>query len=112
MKKSQTLKSVLFFIALLSSACASQPHRGVVAMKIDDSTAHVALQRNEVTVGDHVELYGNNCLREFGNRDYTCEKVSKGHGIVTQILNDNYTAVKFDPGVAFKEGDYIEKHMH
>lgn len=112
MKKSQALKSGLLLIAFVCTSCASQLHRGVVAMKIDNTTAHVGLNRNEVTVGDHVELYGNNCLRDYGNRDYNCEKVSKGHGIVTQILNDNYTAVKFDSGVAFKEGDYIEKHAH
>ncbi len=105
-------KVALLFLVIICSSCASQLHRGVVAMKIDDNTAHVGLNKNEVSIGDHVELYGTNCLRELGGRDYNCEKFSKGHGTVIQILNDNYTTVKFDSGVAFKEGDYIEKHTH
>ena len=112
MEKSQGIKAGLLVIAFLCSSCASQLHRGVVAMKIDDSTAHVGLNRSEVKIGDHVELYGNDCRRDTGGQDYSCQKFSKGHGRVTQILNDNYAAIKFDPGVMFKEGDYIEKHTH
>ena len=37
-------------IALLGG-CATGFHRGVVAMKIDDSTAHVGLNRDEAKVG-------------------------------------------------------------
>ena len=96
-------------IALLGG-CATGFHRGVVAMKIDDSTAHVGLNRDEAKVGDHVELYGNQCKGRKG--DIVCTKINKGHGAVTEILNDNYVAVKFEPGVAFQEGDFIEKHTH
>ena len=102
-------------LPLVLGACASKVHRGVVAMKIDDSTAHVGIQSSEVSVGDHVELYGNKCLRigklanELGGE---CSKVSKGHGVVTRVLNQDYTAVKFDAGVTFQEGDFIEKHSH
>lgn len=105
-------KMVLVALALVMSSCASQLHRGVIAMKINDNTAHVGLSKNEVTVGDHVELYGNKCTGSAKNTERSCEKVSKGHGVVTQILNDNYASVQFDNGVAFQEGDFIEKHSH
>ncbi len=103
---------VLAVGALILSSCASQLHRGVIAMKIDESTAHVGLNKGEVSVGDHVELYGNKCKRATKGSEQNCEKVSKGHGTVTEVLNDNYAAVRFDNGVAFQEGDFIEKHSH
>lgn len=96
-------------VALLAG-CATGFHRGVVAMKIDESTAHVGLNRDEVKPGDHVELYGNKCSGAKDNRE--CKKISKGHGVVTDIISDNYVSVKFEPGVAFQEGDFIEKHSH
>lgn len=102
-------------IALLAG-CATRLHRGVVAMKIDDSTAHVGLNRGEATTGDHVVLYGNSCSpgggggQGIGGR--TCTKIEKGHGTVTQILSENYVTVKFSEGVKFEEGDFIEKHSH
>lgn len=99
-------------VAALMSSCASKVHRGVVAMKIDESTAHVGLMRNEVAVGDHVELYTNHCINNRAANQQECEKVSRGHGTVTQLLNENYTLVKFDDGVTFREGDYVEKHTH
>ncbi len=104
----------MVFVAVVFtlSSCASQLHRGVVAMKINDNTAHVGLNKNEVVLGDHVELYGNRCAGSGKNSDRSCEKVSKGHGVVTQIISDNYVSVQFDKGVAFQEGDFIEKHSH
>jgi hypothetical protein len=105
-------KIALAIAALVLASCASQLHRGVVAMKVNDNTAHVGLSKNEVAVGDHVELYGNRCTGSGKNTDRSCEKISKGHGVVTQIINDNYASVQFDSGVAFQEGDFIEKHSH
>ena len=103
---------VVLIGSILVTSCASKVHRGVVAMKINENTAHVGLNRNEVSVGDHVELYGNKCAGNSKIIERTCEKILKGHGIVTQIINDNYASVQFDSGVAFQEGDYIEKHSH
>ena len=107
---------MLIVLPLLLGACASKVHRGVVAMKIDDSVAHVGIKSSEVSVGDHVELYGNKCpvgnIRATGGDRQPCQKVQKGHGVVTEILSEDYAAVKFENGVAFKEGDYIEKHSH
>lgn len=107
-------KSVVVLVtgALILSSCASKIHRGVVAMKIDETTAHVGLKSNEVEVGDHVELYGNKCKRMPKSSEQSCEKVSKGHGVVTGVMNENYSAIKFDQGVSFQEGDFVEKHTH
>jgi hypothetical protein len=99
----------LLSILALVAGCATT-HRGVVAMKIDENTAHVGLNKNEVAVGDHVQLYGNKCTST--KVEQNCKKISKGHGVVSQILSDDYAAVKFDIGVAFQEGDFIEKHSH
>lgn len=104
-------KVVLTLASLITLAgCATGYHRGVVAMKIDGSTAHVGLNRNEAKAGDHVELYGNVCTGPKDGRE--CKRISKGHGVVSEIISDNYVAVKFDQGVSFQEGDFIEKHTH
>lgn len=104
--------SVLIAGALILSSCATQLHRGVVAMKIDESTAHVGLNATEVKVGDHVQLYGSKCTQGNKGTPTKCTKFSKGHGVVTEALSADYVAVKFDSGVAFQEGDFIEKHSH
>ena len=94
-------------------SCASGVKRGVVAMKIDSTDAHVAMNKDEVSVGEHVELYWIKWVRaQIKGSIQTCEKVKKGHGVVTEILNDHYSAVKFADGVEFKEGDFIEIHSH
>ena len=112
-----TKKTVLILVLpLVLGACASKVHRGVVAMKMDDNVAHVGIKSSEVSVGDHVELYGNQCPQKSIKLDISvaqpCKKVMKGHGAVTEILSEDYAAVKFENGVAFKEGDFIEKHSH
>ena len=81
-------------------------------MKVDENTAHVGLNKNEASIGDHVQLYANNCTPTTKGENRVCKKVSKGHGIVTQVISEDYAAVKFDQGVIFQEGDIIEKHSH
>ncbi|MBC7457441.1 MAG: hypothetical protein H7235_04130 [Bdellovibrionaceae bacterium] len=107
-------KSAIFLVigALALSSCASKVHRGVVAMKIDETTAHVGLKSNVVAVGDHVELYGNKCTKNKIETGQGCTKYSKGHGVVSSILNEDYSVIKFDDGVKFQEGDFVEKHAH
>lgn len=99
------------FTVFLASCASSSIHRGVVAMKVSDSIAHVGLQQNEATVGDHVELYTNKCSRIKGE-EQICKKISKGHGRIMSIINPDYVSVQFDQGVTFQEGDFIEKHSH
>lgn len=100
----------LVLAVLLLASCASKLHRGVVAMKVGDHTAHVGLKKGEVSVGDHVELFTNQCNQVTGVMQ--CKKVSIGHGDVTEIISDDYVSVKFEDGVKFREGDFIEKHSH
>jgi hypothetical protein len=97
------------------AGCASAAHRGVVAMKLSDTKAHVGIGSPEVAVGDHVELYRNQCHTVGPGRDepsLRCVKKEIGHGVVTQVLSPDYSEVSFDPGVEFHEGDTVEKHMH
>ena len=106
-------KVALIMVALaLLGGCATSFHRGVVAMKVDESTAHVGLNSDEVKVGDHVELYGSKCTTGTRGSPSKCIKISKGHGTVVEILSEHYVSVKFDQGVSFQEGDFIEKHNH
>lgn len=110
-------KSFLLSISLiLFVGCASSIQRGVVAMKISDQEAHVGIGADELAVGDHVELYHNECqsypLGEKGRSARSCKKVPYGHGEVIELLNKDYSVVKFPAGTKFSEGDTIEKHGH
>lgn len=100
---------VLVSVSLILSSCASTLHRGVVAMKVDETTAHVGLGQNEVSIGDHVELYSSKCNKIKGE-EQICKKIQKGHGKVISIISSDYVSVQFDKGVTFQEGDFIEKH--
>lgn len=87
-------------------------------MKVGENEAHVGMGKIDVSVGDHVELYRNVCTgsassgREGGGGDRTCRKEPTGHGEVTQVLNEDYSVVKFPSGTKFAEGDTLEKHAH
>jgi hypothetical protein len=112
MKLPRSLVLGLVFLA----GCASSVHRGVVAMKVADEEAHVGLGSDELAVGDHVELYHNECTStaagERGRSAKSCKKVSTGHGVVTEIINKDYSVVKFADGTKFSEGDTVERHIH
>lgn len=92
------------------TGCAHSIMRGSVAMKVSESEAHVCLNKGEVKVGDKVELYSNICTSSKARGEFPCNKVSKGHGMVMEIINEHYSLVKFDQGVKFMEGDFIERH--
>lgn len=81
-------------------------------MKLSGNEAHVGIGSKEVTVGDHVELYRNQCQGGGERSASRCKKISLGHGEVTEILNEDYTVVRFSEGTQFSEGDMIEKHRH
>ncbi len=111
--KSVVLASVIFNL----TGCASVVKRGVIAMKISNTEAHVGIGQEEVSVGDHVELYRNECTgkgtgRDGGEPTVFCQKISTGHGSVTKIYNQDYSVVKFPSGTKFSEGDMIEKYSH
>ena len=102
-------------LALMLAGCAHGLMRGSVAMKVSDTEAHVCMDNTEAKVGDRVTLYKNNCPTTGGGARSglgaggRCEKVELGQGSVTEILNQHYSVVKFDPGVPFEEGTFVEK---
>lgn len=91
------------------SACAHTSMRGSVAMKINEREAHVCMNHDEVKVGDKVTLYRNHCSAKGKSSDGFCQKQKLGTGEVTQILNDHYSLVRFQEGVKFDEGSFVEK---
>lgn len=102
-----------FFVLTMAlgflSACAHTTMRGSVAMKINEREAHVCMNQNEVKVGDKVTLYRNQCSAKGKSGDGVCQKQKLGQGEVTQILNDHYSLVRFQEGVKFDEGSFVEK---
>lgn len=80
-------------------------------MKISDTEAHVCMDNSESKVGDRVTLFKNNCPKAGGKGDPSagCEKIQLGQGTVTKILNHHYSVIKFDAGVPFEEGTFVEK---
>lgn len=102
-------------ILIFASGCASTVHRGVVAMKMNDTDAHVGFGSKEVSAGDHVQLFRNQCKKIGPGSDgptTNCTRKALGHGTVTKVYSEDYSAVKFEGGVDFKEGDSVEKHPH
>ncbi len=104
----------LSLAALTLTGCAHGLMRGSVAMKVSDTEAHVCMDNTEAKVGDRVTLFRNNCPTKggrarSGDGGGSCEKVQLGQGTVTEILNQHYSVVKFDPGVSFEEGSFVEK---
>ncbi len=100
---------------LLLSSCSTTLHRGIIAMKLDEHTAHIGLNSKEVNVGDHVELFENKCIKPLKNAPIntpSCQKIHKGYGVVTKLIGEDYSEVKFDVGVNFEEGNFVEKHSH
>ncbi len=94
------------------SSCGHKVMRGTVAMKTSDTEAHVCIGKGEVSVGDRVTLFRNVCVGKGGglrNSDTAaCEKREVGMGSIREILNEHYSVVKFDPGVPFEEGSFVE----
>jgi hypothetical protein len=111
----EDMKSIKFFGTVLIMAitgCAHEAMRGSVAMKVSDDEAHVCLGDKEVKVGDKVELFKNICTSPKAARAGDaagCRREKLGEGAVTRTLNDHYSIVKVNPGVAFEEGNIVEK---
>lgn len=103
----------IFFAVFSIIGCAHNTMRGSVAMKEDNSEAHVCLGKNEVKAGDRVTLFKNDCKAVAGGGEAdtsgSCEKVRIGEGTVERTLNEHYSIVKVDPGVKFQEGTIVEK---
>ena len=104
-------------VSISVAGCATGVKRGIVAMKINETEAHVGIGSEEVSPGDHVELYRNVCTggggkKSDGAEPRKCTKKSIGHGTVKEVLSGDYSVVEFPPGTEFSEGYTVEKHAH
>ncbi len=103
----------LLATVVMLGGCSHGLMRGSVAMKVSDTEAHVCMDNSEARVGDKVTLFKNKCKKggagRTGEGGGGCEKVQIGQGTVTEILNHHYSVVKFDAGVPFEEGTFVEK---
>ena len=96
--------TLVIFIGIALTGCSRhQRMRGSVAMKLSDTVAHVCLGDREVSVGDRVTVYRNDCL---GKK--VCERVLVGRGKVTTLLNEHYSEVTLDSPAKFDEGNIVE----
>ena len=106
---------VVFGVCTSLMACSTSGiKRGSVVMKMGE-TAHVSMGKADVSAGDHIQLYQNVCTpagKAGAGSDRSCRKEEKGHGEITQVLNDDYSVVQFPEGTKFSEGDTVEKHPH
>ena len=113
------MKTLFFLITTVLvaglSGCAHSVMRGSVAMKTSENEAHVCLGKGEIAVGDRVTLYRNVCVGKGGGTGRSgygsgsCEKKEVGMGSVQEVLNEHYSVVRFDQGVQFEEGSFVEK---
>lgn len=99
-------KYLLVLGGLLLFGCTSVSTRGVVAMKISDTEAHVCVGKNEVQEGAKARIYHNECTRI--GKNYNCRKILVGDGTLTQKLNEHYSLMKLHGASTFKEGDVVE----
>ena len=86
--------------------------RGTVAMKMDKNTAHVCLGENDVTKGDKVIFYNNQCDRNDTRKEGVkglCKMENIGVGLVSKILNSHYSEVKTEGDFNFSEGTLVQK---
>jgi hypothetical protein len=99
----------MLLVAAALTGCAHGVMRGSVAMKAANNEAHVCLGDGEVKVGDRVKFFKSECNAEGGLAGFSCKKIERGGGTVLQTLNEHYSIVKVDEGVAFEEGTIVEK---
>lgn len=115
----KSIKALGFFsiVTIISSCSTHSIMRGSVAMKTGPNEAHVCLGNNEVKVGDKVRAYKNSCKSSLGvagksesaGPKFACTKELAGAGVVTSLINEHYSVVKFDESVKFDEGTIVEK---
>ncbi len=108
-------KILVLACLLIVSACSTGRARGVVAMRIDDETAHVCVGKTEMKTGDRVELYRSDCSpsTRTGKPGTTklgaCTLNRIADGEITSTLNDHYAVVKLSRPSVYREGDIVEK---
>lgn len=110
MKMSTNVLVGLLFIAISGCSATKKPE---VAMKIDDSVAHVSFAPGTLSNGDKIKILREQCtlppttLRT--RRTVECKDTLIGRGTLVEVLNDHYGVAKFAVPVQFKEGDKVLK---
>jgi hypothetical protein len=97
---------LLSFGFLLS--CAHPMPHGTIAMKISDEVGHAAL--HDVSRGDKVALMMNECeqgVSPTGGED-RCKEKTLAEGVVSRVINNHYSEVRFPAGTKLAEGQMIE----
>lgn len=93
--------------------CAASAHRGVVAMKIDEGSAHVCIDPGEAKVGDQLTVFRNECSQPLPGSKARgiplCKKNRIGTATITSFLNEHYAEARFTDGTEFREGDMVER---
>lgn len=97
---------VSLLMAVACSACVANPP-GKVAMNLQGGESHISLGSKEVSVGDKVGVFRNEC--EKRGKKSSCSERLVGEGVVTAVLSDRYSAAKFPSGVEVREGDAVKK---
>lgn len=104
---------ILVLSGVVGSAYAAVV-RAPVAMKINDTEAHICVGKEEVKVGDKFTAFKNECKRAQGGKAMTegfgetCKKVKLGDATIKQLLNEHYALLTFEPGVKFDERSFVE----
>lgn len=102
---------VMIIAASVGAGCASHATmRGTVVMKVSATDAHVCLGDREVSVGDEVSLVRHRCdPTTKAVASERCKRSVVATGRVVELVNEHYSVVRFPAGVAFEEGDTVER---
>lgn len=108
-------KILMGLLVASTVGCSTQTRPSEVAMKIDDTVAHVSFQPGELKVGDRLKIDREECTSAREKQSSrvriktSCHTQTIGTGTLTEILNDHYGVARMDKPVVFKEGDKVLK---
>ena len=90
------------------SSCLTSLRKGTILMKINNTEAHVYMEKDQVELGSRIVLVRESCKKEWFRAPKTCIDKRITEGTVTKLLNDHYSIVNFDNDVNIVEGDRVE----
>lgn len=99
---------LLHFVVLIFSLSCANVKKWSVAKIVDDKTAEVYMDKNEVKVGDKIETFFYDCSQRMVPISH-CLHTSLGEGTVIRTLDKNHSVVKFKEGSIVREGSFVRK---
>ena len=93
--------------------CAHHVVRGGVAMELGPHQVEVCMGSDEIKEGDVVSFFRNDCPkpnRAFMEGGVACHKEKVGEGVVSKILNDDYSVVDIKSGKIPEKGTIVQKN--